>query len=54
MLESNPLASLSCFKDDAKEVRQGFECGIKIEGYDDVKPGDVIEAYETVEIRQKL
>ena len=39
------LASLKRFKDDAREVQQGFECGMGIEGYNDVKIGDVIEAY---------
>jgi len=38
------LASLKRFKDDAKEVRQGFECGLSIENFDDIKVGDVIEA----------
>jgi translation initiation factor IF-2 len=40
------LASLKRFKDDAKEVAQGYECGIGLEGYNDLKPGDIIEAYE--------
>ncbi|MEK6580274.1 MAG: translation initiation factor IF-2, partial [Bdellovibrionota bacterium] len=40
------LSSLKRFKDDAKEVAQGFECGIGIENYNDLKPGDVIEAYQ--------
>ena len=39
------LGSLRRFKDDVKEVVQGYECGIGIEGYNDVKEGDVIEAY---------
>lgn len=38
------MASLKRFKDDAKEVKQGFECGITIEGYNDLKEGDIIEA----------
>lgn len=40
------LDSLSRFKDDAKEVREGFECGLKITGYDDIKVDDVIEAFK--------
>jgi translation initiation factor IF-2 len=40
------LSSLKRFKDDAKEVAQGFECGIGIENYNDLKPGDIIEAYQ--------
>lgn len=43
------IESLKRFKDDAKEVKQGFECGIKIENYNDVHEGDVIEAFEMVE-----
>ncbi len=43
------LASLKRFKDDVKEVRQGYECGLMVEGYNDVKEGDLIEGYEMVE-----
>jgi len=46
------LDSLKRFKDDAKEVREGFECGVKITGFDDVKVGDVIEAYR-IDIKQR-
>jgi translation initiation factor IF-2 len=46
------LDSLKRFKDDAKEVREGFECGLKVAGFDDVKVGDVIEAYR-IEIKQR-
>ncbi len=48
------VKSLKHFKDDVREVREGFECGIKIGGYDDVKIGDVIEAFETEKIPRKL
>ncbi|WP_314072863.1 translation initiation factor IF-2 [uncultured Granulicatella sp.] len=47
------LASLKRFKDDAKEVKLGFECGIMIDGYNDIKVDDIIEAYEMVEIKRK-
>ena len=47
------LASLKRFKDDAKEVKLGFECGIMIEGYNDIKVDDIIEAYEMVENKRK-
>ena len=47
------LASFKRFKDDAKEVKLGFECGIMIEGYNDIKVDDIIEAYEMVEIKRK-
>ena len=48
------IDGLKRFKDDAKEVRSGFECGLRIVGYDDIKVGDVIEAYEIEEIARKL
>ncbi|MCD6292515.1 MAG: translation initiation factor IF-2, partial [Deltaproteobacteria bacterium] len=48
------ISSLKRFKDDAKEVATGFECGIGIENYNDVKAGDVIEAFEIEEIAAKL
>lgn len=44
------IASLRRFKDDVREVQQGFECGIVLEDYSDVKVGDVIEAFEMVEV----
>ena len=46
------LEQLKRFKDDAKEVRAGQECGMKIVGYDDIKVGDVLECYRTVEVRR--
>ncbi|MEQ1721863.1 MAG: translation initiation factor IF-2 [Pseudobdellovibrio sp.] len=48
------LASLKRFKDDAKEVAEGFECGIGIENFNDIKVGDVIEAYMKEEIAREL
>ena len=48
------VSSLKRFKDDAKEVKFGFECGVSIKNYNDIKVGDVIEAYEIVEVKQKL
>ena len=49
-----PLASLRHFKDDVREVAEGNDCGIKIENFEDIKPGDVIEAVEVVEIERTL
>ena len=46
------MSTLKRFKDDAKEVRQGFECGITIENYNDVKVGDIIEASNMVELKR--
>jgi translation initiation factor IF-2 len=48
------LDSLKRVKDDVREVREGFECGIKIAGYDDVKVGDVIEAFRIEQIQRTL
>ncbi len=53
-LYSGNIASLRRFKDDEKEVAAGYECGIKIENYDDIKEGDTIEAFIIHEIAQKL
>ena len=46
------IAQLKRFKDDAREVSEGFECGILLEGFNDVKEGDVLEAYETRQIER--
>ncbi|MHB1158171.1 MAG: translation initiation factor IF-2 [Phycisphaerales bacterium] len=48
------LSSLKRFKDDAREVRAGMECGCSIDGYDDIRAGDVLECYTTTEVKQKL
>ncbi|HFA59930.1 MAG TPA: translation initiation factor IF-2, partial [Rhodospirillales bacterium] len=48
------IASLRRFKEDVREVREGFECGIAIEGYNDIRKGDVIEAYEVQEVSRSL
>ncbi|MCI2202828.1 translation initiation factor IF-2, partial [Clostridium sp.] len=47
------LASLKRFKDDAKEVPQGFECGISVEKFNDIKEGDIIETYIIEEVKKK-
>lgn len=48
------LGSLKRFKDDAKEVPTGMECGLNIENFNDIKAGDIIEGYEQVEVKAKL
>jgi translation initiation factor IF-2 len=48
------LGSLKRFKDDVKEVAAGYECGLNIENFNDIKVGDIIEGYEEVEIQRKL
>lgn len=48
------LASLKRFKDDAREVAAGFECGLTVDNYNDIKAGDVVECYERVETKRTL
>jgi translation initiation factor IF-2 len=48
------LGSLKRFKDDVKEVAAGYDCGLNIDGYNDIKTGDMIESYTIVEIKRKL
>ncbi len=48
------LASLKRFKDDVKEVVSGQDCGLNIENFNDIKVGDIVEAYEVIEIKRKL
>ena len=51
MVYNGKIGSLRRFKDDVKEVQSGYECGIGIENYNDVKVADVIECYEMEEVR---
>jgi translation initiation factor IF-2 len=51
---SGDLGSLKRFKDDVKEVATGYECGLNINNFNDIKVGDIIEGYEMVEIKRKL
>ena len=48
------LGSLKRFKDDVKEVTKGFECGLNIENYNDIRVGDMIEGYQEVEVKKTL
>lgn len=54
VMYSGALGSLKRFKDDVKEVKHGYECGLNIEKYNDIRVGDVIEGYEEVEVKQTL
>ncbi|NLN34220.1 MAG: translation initiation factor IF-2 [Flavobacteriaceae bacterium] len=54
VIHDGELASLKRFKDDVREVTKGYECGLNIKNYNDIQVGDIIEAYETVEVRKKL
>ena len=53
-LLSGKLHTLKRFKDDAKEVASGYECGIAVEGYKDIKEGDILEAFEVVETQRSI
>jgi len=46
VVDNTELSSLKRFKDDAAEVREGFECGLTINNFNDIKIGDVVEAFE--------
>ncbi|MBI4612783.1 MAG: translation initiation factor IF-2 [Planctomycetes bacterium] len=54
VIYTGKIASLRRIKDDVKEVEKGFECGLRIEGYDDIKPGDRVECFRIVKIARKL
>lgn len=54
VIYSGELGSLKRFKDDVKEVASGYECGLNITNYNDIKIGDIIEAYEEVEVKKTL
>lgn len=54
VIYSGKLGSLKRFKDDVKEVNHGYECGMNIDNFNDIKVGDVIEAYEMIEIKRTL
>jgi translation initiation factor IF-2 len=51
---SGVLASLKRFKDDVKEVTKGYDCGLQIKDYNDIKIGDTLEAYIEVAVKKKL
>ena len=52
VIHEGKLVSLKRFKDDAKEVSKGFECGLQIEDYNDIKEGDRIECFEKEEVKR--
>ena len=54
VIHSGELASLKRFKDDVKEVAKGYDCGLQIKNYNDIKEGDIIEAYQEIEVKKKL
>ncbi|MDO9261564.1 MAG: translation initiation factor IF-2 [Flavobacteriaceae bacterium] len=54
VLHSGELLTLKRFKDDAREVAKGFDCGIQIKNYNEIEVGDIIEAYQEVAVKKKL
>jgi len=48
------LSSLKRFKDDAKEVAKGYDCGMQVKNYNDIREGDILEAFREVEVKKKL
>jgi translation initiation factor IF-2 len=52
VIYTTTISQLKRFKDDVREVAEGFECGILLEGFNDVKEGDVLEIFETREIER--
>ena len=53
IIHDGKLHSLRRFKDDVKSVKQGYECGIGIEGFQDIKEGDIIEGFKTIEVARE-
>ena len=54
VVHTGELDSLKRFKDDVREVKAGFECGLSVKNFDDLKVGDQLEAYEVVEVARSL
>lgn len=54
VIYTGELASLKRFKDDVKEVAKGYECGLNIQNFNNIEVGDIVEAYEQVEVKRKL
>ena len=54
VIYTGELSSLKRFKDDVKEVSKGYDCGLQIKNYNDIKEGDVLEAFQEVAVKKKL
>jgi translation initiation factor IF-2 len=54
VVHSGELASLKRFKDDAKDVQAGMECGLNINNFNDIREGDIVEGYENVAVKRTL
>jgi translation initiation factor IF-2 len=54
VIHDGELSSLKRFKDDVREVKAGFECGLSVKDFNDIKIGDQLEVYEVVEVARSL
>ena len=54
VIHTGTLESLKRFKDDAKEVTKGYDCGLQVKGFNDIKEGDIVEGYQEIAIKKKL
>ena len=54
VIYTGDLGSLKRFKDDVKEVNTGFECGLNIDKFNDIKVGDIVEGFQQIEVKRKL
>ena len=54
VVHTGTLGSLKRFKDDVREVKNNYECGLNIDKFNDIKIGDIVEAFEEVEVARKL
>jgi translation initiation factor IF-2 len=54
VIYTGTLGSLKRFKDDVKEVASGYDCGLNVDNFNDIKVGDIIESYTIVEVKRKL
>ena len=54
VIYTGDLSSLKRFKDDAKEVAKGYDCGMQVKNYNDIKEGDIIEGYQEVAVKKKM
>ncbi len=54
IIHTGELDSLKRFKDDVKEVKNNFECGLSLKNYNEIEVGDILEVYEVIEVARKL
>jgi translation initiation factor IF-2 len=54
VIHTGNLGSLKRFKDDVREVKNNYECGLNIQNFNNIEVGDIVEAYEQVEVKRKL